>query len=310
MPRVSRDQGGAVTIPVGRHRLRLTNLDKVFWPQTGFTKGQMIDYYTRVAEVLLPHLRDRPLTMKRYPDGVEGEMFFEKSCPGHRPSWVRTARVWSESTGRHLEYCLVQDLATLVWIAQLGTVELHVPLSRRRSASRPGAMVFDLDPGPPATVVECCRVALELRRRLARLGLQALGKTSGSKGLQVYVPLNRPATYEDTKRVSRELAERLAAELPELVVHQQRRDLRSGKVLVDWSQNDQDRTMVAVYSLRARPRPTVSTPVGWEEVEECARTGDPERLVFTADQVLERVAREGDRFRPVLELRQRLPRPT
>jgi len=304
---VSRAEGETATVRVGRHQLRLTNLDKVFWPQTGFTKGQMIDYYTQVADVLLPHLRDRPLTMKRYPDGIDGEMFFERSCPGHRPSWVRTTRIWTESTDRYLEYCLVQDPATLVWIAQLGAVELHVPLSRRRAPSRPGAMVFDLDPGPPASVVECCRVALELRRRLAEHRLQALCKTSGSKGLQVYVPLNRPATYEDTKRVSRSLAERLAREQPELVVHRQRRALRAGKVLVDWSQNDPDRTMVAVYSLRARPRPTVSTPVGWGEVEDCARTGDPERLVFTAGQVLDRVARHGDLFRPVLELRQRLP---
>jgi len=308
-PDMSHGPPATATIRMGRHQLRLTNLDKVLWPKAGFTKGQMIDYYRQVADVLLPHLRDRPLTMKRYPDGVDGEMFFEKRCPEHRPSWVRTLRVRSESTDRYLSYCLVQDLAALVWIAQLGAIELHVPLSRRQSPTHPDAMVFDLDPGPPATIVECCQVALELRRHLAEHRLRAFCKTSGSKGLQVYVPLNRPVDYESTKRTSRELAERLRRERPELVVSRQRKELRPGKVLVDWGQNDQGRTMIAVYSLRARSQPTVSTPVGWEEVEACAEAGDPELLVFTADQVLDRVARRGDLFRPVLDLRQRLPDP-
>jgi bifunctional non-homologous end joining protein LigD len=298
----------AATVQIGRHRLRLTNLDKVLWPENGFTKGQMINYYTRIADVLLPYLRDRPATMKRYPNGVSGDTFFEKRCPEHRPSWVRITQVRGEGTDQYLSYCLIQNLATLVWIAQLGTIELHVPLSRRRSLTRPDAMVFDLDPGPPATVVECCQVALELRQQLAEHRLQAFCKTSGSKGLQVYVPLNRPVSYDNTKRVSRGLAERLQRQQPELVVHRQRKELRAGKVLVDWGQNDPGRTMIAVYSLRARPQPTVSTPVEWDEVEDCARAGDPEKLVFTADQVLARVAHRGDLFRPLLDLRQKLPK--
>jgi bifunctional non-homologous end joining protein LigD len=290
----------------GRH-LRLTNLEKVFWPAAGFTKGEMIHYYQRVSGVLLPHLRDRPLTLKRYPDGVDGEMFYEKNCPAHRPTWMRTVRVWSDGNQRWVHYCLVQELAALIWVAQLGTIELHTSLSRRPELERPRSLVFDLDPGPPATIVECCQVALWLRERFQAAKLRSFCKTSGSKGLQMYVPLNTEVDYASTKRVSRTLAQSLERERPDRVVHLQRKSLREGKVLIDWSQNDPYKTTVSVYSLRARERPTVSTPVTWEEVEDCLQAEDPRRLVFNADQVLDRVERMGDLFAPVLKLRQRLP---
>ena len=298
---------GAVEVRVGDRTLRLTNLDKVYWPEVGFTKGQMIEYYTRIAPVLLPHLRDRPLTLKRYPEGVDGEMFYEKNCPQHRPPWIETAKVWSGSNSRDMYYCMVQDLPSLVWVAQLGTIELHTSLSRSAKVLQPTMMVFDLDPGPPATIVECCRVAGWLREWFLEHDVQSFPKTSGSKGLQLYVPINRPTDYDQTKRISRGLAQRLEREHPGEVVHLQRKTLREGKVLIDWSQNDDAKTTVSVYSLRARGRPTVSTPVTWDEVERCLEAADPGALVFDSDAVLERVERLGDLFEPVQTLKQKLP---
>jgi bifunctional non-homologous end joining protein LigD len=297
----------AVEVRVGERTLKLTNLDKVYWPEAGFTKGQMIDYYTRVAPVLLPHLRNRPLTLKRYPEGVDGEMFYEKNCPKHRPPWIETAKVWSGGNNRDMYYCMVQDLASLVWVAQLGTIELHTSLSAYQKLERPQMLVFDLDPGPPATIVECCRVAAWLREWFDERGLKAFAKTSGSKGLQLYVPLNTPVTYDQTKTISRGLAQKLERERPQHVVHMQRKTLREGKVLIDWSQNDDAKTTVSVYSLRARTRPTVSTPVTWAEVEACFEAGDPSLLVFDSAEVLERIDRRGDLFEPLLKLKQRLP---
>ena len=299
---------GSVEVRIGERTLRISNLDKVYWPEAGFTKGQMIDYYTRIAPVLLPHLRDRPLTLKRYPEGVEGQMFYEKNCPKHRPPWMSTAKVWSGGNNRFMDYCLVQDLASLVWVAQLGTIELHTSLSLSRKLERPTAMVFDLDPGPPATIVECCEVGLRLQRWFADNDLQAFAKTSGSKGLQLYVPLNTPIDYDQTKDVSKRIAQRFERERPGQVVSLQRKTLREGRVLIDWSQNDQNKTTVNVYAMRARARPTVSTPVTWDEVERCFEARDPDLLVFDSDKVLERVARLGDIFEPVLKLRQKLPR--
>ncbi|HKF75574.1 MAG TPA: non-homologous end-joining DNA ligase [Candidatus Dormibacteraeota bacterium] len=297
-----------VEVRVGGRTLRLTNLEKVYWPADGFTKGRMIDYYTRIAPVLLPHLKDRPLTLKRYPNGVDGEMFYEKNCPKHRPPWVDTAKVWSDGNDRYMYYCVVQDLPSLVWVAQLGTIELHTSLSLRDELPRPRALVFDLDPGPPATIVECCQVALWLREWFLEHDMQAFAKTSGSKGLQVYAPLNTPVDYERTKTISRGLAQKLERERPKHVVHMQRRTLREGKVLIDWSQNDEYKTTVNVYSLRAREHPTVSTPVAWAEVEGCLEAGDPDVLVFDSDMVLRRVEEHGDLFEPVLTLKQELPR--
>jgi bifunctional non-homologous end joining protein LigD len=288
--------------------LSLSNLDKVMYPRDGFTKGQVVDYYTRIAPAVLPHLRGRALTLKRYPDGVEGEFFYEKQCPAHRPEWVRTAHVPSRRSTRGIDYCLVEDLATLVWLAQIGDLELHTSLALVEDVTRPTILAFDLDPGPPATIVECAQVALDLRAAFDHLRMQAFPKTSGSKGMQVYVPLNVPGvSYDDTKGFALGLAELLERRRPELVVSDMKRSLRAGKVLVDWSQNDEHKTTVCVYSLRARERPTVSTPVTWEEVEALAGSADPDSLAFTSDDALARVAEHGDLFAPVLELEQPLP---
>ena len=282
------------------HTLSLSNLDKVMYPEVGFTKGQVIDYYTRVAPVLLPHLRGHPVTLKRYPNGVEGQYFYEKQCPSHRPEWVSTAAI---PTGRKtIDFCLCEDLPTLVWMANLADLELHPSLSLATAIERPTVMAFDLDPGPPAGLAECCEVAVLLRETLESLGLECFPKTSGSKGLQVYAPLNRgEATYDETKPIAQALARHLESAHPKLIVSTQKKELRKGKVLIDWSQNDEHKTTVSVYSLRARPRPTVSTPVRWEELE------DPEALSFTSDEVLARIEHDGDLFEPVHSLQQALP---
>ncbi|MBD0281572.1 MAG: ATP-dependent DNA ligase [Thermoleophilaceae bacterium] len=286
-------------VEVEGRRLSLSNLDKVMYPAVGFTKGQLIDYYTRIAPVLLPHLRDRPLTLKRYPNGVDGGHFYEKRCPPHAPEWVRR----QEAAG--INFCVCDDLPTLVWLANLADLELHPSLSLVDEILRPTVMAFDLDPGPPAGLGECCDVALILREALGRLGLESFAKTSGSKGIQVYVPLNvEDVDYDGgTKPLSNALARHLEAQHPDLIVSSQKKELRRGKVLIDWSQNDEHKTTVCVYSLRARERPTVSTPLAWEEVE----AGDPDALVFEADDVLDRVEERGDLFASVVELKQELP---
>jgi bifunctional non-homologous end joining protein LigD len=294
-------------VEIGDRRLSLSNLDKVFYPEVGFTKGQLIDYYTRIAPAVLPHLRDRPLTLKRYPNGVTGQYFYEKQCPSHRPDWVQTSAVWSRHNSRTIDFCLCNDLPTLVWLANLADLELHTSLALAGDVNAPTIIAFDLDPGPPATIVECAEVALRLREAFEHLGLEAFPKTSGSKGMQVYVPLNTPATYEDTKPFARALAQLLERRHPELVVSDMRKSLRAGKVLVDWSQNDEHKTTVNVYSLRARERPTVSTPLDWGEVEGVLSSRDPETLSFTSDDVLARVAERGDLFAPVVELEQEIP---
>ncbi len=289
-------------------KLSVSNLDKVLYPKVGFTKGQVIDYFIRVAPVLLPHLKDRPLTMKRYPDGVEGEFFYEKNCPSHRPNWVKTARVWSEGNQRIMHYCLANDLPTLVWAANLADLELHTSLSRKDKIERPTMMVFDLDPGPPADIVQCCQVGIWLRDLLGRMKLKSFAKTSGSKGLQVYVPLNTPVTYDDTKGLSRSLAQHLEREHPDLVTSNMSKAVRKGKVFVDWSQNDEHKTTICVYSLRAKEEPTVSTPVIWKEVESCLKKKKPDLVKFRSDQVLARMEKLGDLFEAVEELKQKLPK--
>lgn len=288
-------------VEVQGRSLSLSNLSKVMYPATGFTKGQVIDYYTRIAPVLIPHLRDRPLTLKRYPNGVEGGYFYEKQCPSHRPDWVRAESIALET--KSIDFCVCDDLPTMVWLANLADLELHPSLSLVDDINRPTVMAFDLDPGPPAGLAECCHVALLLRDALAHLGLESCVKTSGSKGIQVYVPLNVPDVDYDhgTKLLSHALARHLEAQHPDMIVSQQRKELRRGKVLIDWSQNDEHKTTVGVYSLRARERPTVSTPLRWEELD------DPEALVFEAADVLERVEEHGDLFAPVVELQQELP---
>ena len=290
----------------GRH-LKLSNLQKVLYPAAGFTKQQVIDYYVRIAPAILPHLKGRALTRKRYPDGVDSQPFFEKNAPMHRPDWVKTAPIWSEGNRRTVHYVLADDLATLVWLANLAALELHPSLALAQDITCPTEMVFDLDPGPPADIVLCCQVGLWLREIFEHLGLESFPKTSGSKGLQIYVPLNTPTNYEATKLFSHALAQLLEHEHPAQVVSEMKKQVRTGKVFVDWSQNDEHKTTIAVYSLRAKDRPTVSTPVTWDEVEHCLKKKNAKLLVFEAAQTIARVEKMGDLFEPVLSLKQRLP---
>jgi bifunctional non-homologous end joining protein LigD len=296
------------SIEIEGKSLSLTNLDKVLYPAAGFTKGQVIDYYARVAPILVPHLSGRPLTLKRYPGGVDQEFFFEKNATKHRPDWIKTAPIWSEGNQRNVNYILANNLPTLIWVANLASIELHPSLSLAKNISCPRMMVFDLDPGPPASIVQCCQVGFWLREIFEHFGLQSFPKTSGSKGLQIYVPLNTPTSYDITKPFAHALARLLETDHKDLVVSDMKKQLRVGKVLVDWSQNDEHKTTISVYSLRARERPTVSTPVSWEEVEHAFKKKDAKLLVFEAEQVLKRVERMGDLFEPVLALKQKLPK--
>jgi bifunctional non-homologous end joining protein LigD len=278
----------------------------VLWPKAGFSKGEAIDYYARVAETILPHLAGRPLTRVRFPDGTESQRFYEKRAPSHTPDWVRKAPIEMGRAGL-LDFIVCDDRATLIWLAQLAALELHPSLSMADDPDTPTVIAFDLDPGAPATIVECSQVGLRVRELFDNLGLESFAKTSGSKGLQVYVPLNTAVGYERTKSFARAVAQALERAEPELVVSRQKKELRKGKVLVDWSQNDRAKTTVAVYSLRCRERPWVSTPLRWEEVEELAADGDPESVRFEGPAALERIDAHGDLFAPVLELEQELP---
>src|SRR6266508_3312602 len=287
-------------------KIQVSNLDKVLYPKVEFAKGQVIDYYIRIAPVLLPHLRNRPLTMKRYPDGVDGEFFYEKNCPSHRPKWVQTAKVWSEGNQRIMHYCLANDLPTLVWAANLADLELHTSLSRKNNVERPTMMVFDLDPGAPADIVQCCQIAIWLRELLDKMKLKAFVKTSGSKGLQVYVPLNTAVTYDQTKDLSRALAQHLESEHADLVTSNMSKAVRKGKVFVDWSQNDEHKTTISVYSLRAREQPTVSTPVTWDEVATCLKKKKADLITFRPDKVITRVEKLGYLYEPLEKVKQKL----
>jgi bifunctional non-homologous end joining protein LigD len=315
--RPERSDGGAAVVPAAGSRKRatvtvegrelsLSNLDKVLYPRSGFTKGELIEWYARMGEVLLPHLRGRPLTMKRYPDGVEAGHFYEKRCPKHRPEWVQTAKVWSERHGEEIDYCLVEGLPTLIWAANLADVELHTSLSLAAAIERPTALVFDLDPGAPADVLDCAQVAIWIRGMFEQLGLNAYAKTSGSKGLQVYVPLNTEVTYAQTKPFAKAVAETLEAKFPERIVSRMAKSRRGGRVLIDWSQNDPHKTTVSVYSLRARERPTVSTPLEWDELGEAVAESEASLLTFDHEAVLQRVEERGDLFAPLLSERQQL----
>jgi bifunctional non-homologous end joining protein LigD len=304
---ILRETKRTAEIAVEGRTLKLTNREKVMYPRTGFTKGQLVDYYAQIAPVLLPHLSGRPLTLKRYPDGVEGKYFYEKRCPAHRPDWVSTAPIESERGKGTIDYCLAEDLPTLIWAANLADIELHTSLSRAKDMSTPTAIVFDLDPGAPAGLKKCCRVALEIRELFDAFGLRSLVKTSGSKGLQVYVPLNTRVSYEQTKPFARAVAELLEKRHPRQVVSRMAKELRPGKVLIDWSQNDEHKTTVSVYSLRARERPTISTPLEWEEVERAARARREPNLSAEPEELLERVRQHGDLFAPLFELTQELP---
>jgi bifunctional non-homologous end joining protein LigD len=297
-------------VEVDGRELKLTNLDKVLYPKTGFSKGEMVDYYAKVAAAMVPHLKGRAVTLRRFPEGVDDldSAFFEKRCPKHRPKWVKTTNVRAGPNAGNIDFCVCDGRPTLVWMAQLAAIELHPSLSLGRAPTRPTVLAFDLDPGPPADIVDCCRVALRLRDMFGHFGVESFPKTSGSKGMQVYVPLNsKEVNYEVTKPFAKAIAQLLEKQTPDLVVSKMKKVERGGKVFVDWSQNHRSKTTIAVYSLRARERPTASTPVTWEEVEAVAGSGDGSSLVFEAEAVLDRIDRLGDLFAPVLELEQDLP---
>jgi bifunctional non-homologous end joining protein LigD len=288
-------------------RLPLSNLDKDLYPSYGFTKAAVLDYYRGIGPYILPHLKDRPLTLKRYPEGVDKDSFFEKRCPSHRPAWVQTAEVVHHDA-KPMTMCLANDLETLLWAENLAALELHVPLARAGSPRTPDSMVFDLDPGEPAGLPECAHVALIVRDLLSEMGLTSQVKTSGKKGLHVFVPLNRPeATFEDTKTFSRAVAGIMQKHYPELVTGKMAKTERKAKIFINWSQNDASKTMVSVYSLRAREQPFVSFPLGWREVEEAVRQGNAERLQVTHAEALTRVLARGDLFQELLEKEQKLP---
>lgn len=295
-------------LEVDGKQVKVTNLEKVLYPATSFTKGDVIDYYIAISPVLLPHLKNRPISLKRYPDGVGGFFFYEKRCPPNRPDWVNTARVSSRRKEGFIDYCVMNELSALVWAANLADLELHTFLHRAPKLEYPDFVVFDLDPGPPADLVNCCEVALLLERIFDGMDLRSFPKTSGSKGLQLYVPLNGRTGYDSTKAFARAVAQDLEHAHPDLVVSKMQKSLRKGKVLVDWSQNDEHKTTVCVYSLRAKEHPAVSTPVTWEEVTDAKKKGDPGLLNFETGDILQRVKERGDLFASVLTVKQRLPR--
>jgi bifunctional non-homologous end joining protein LigD len=295
-------------IEIEGKQLKLTNLEKVFYPATGFTKGQVIDYYARIAPVLIPHLKNHPLTLKRYPNGVNEPPFFEKNATKYRPEWVKTVPIWSHGNQRDVNYILCNDLPTLIWVENLASIELHPSLSLAQDIMCPRSIVFDLDPGPPANIVQCCQVAIWLRTIFEHFKLQSFPKTSGSKGMQIYVPLNTKTSYDETKPLAHALARLLENEHPDLVVSDMKKAIRTNKIFVDWSQNDEHKTTVSLYALRARERPTVSTPITWDEVENCLKKKDAKLLVFETHQTLARVEKMGDLFAPLLELEQKLPK--
>ena len=298
-------------VEVDGRELKLTNLDKVLYPKAGFSKGEVVDYYAKVGAAIVPHLAGRALTLRRFPEGVDDTeaAFFEKRCPKHRPPWVKTTRVLAGPHAGDIDYCVCDDLPTLIWMAQLAAIELHPSLSLGKKHEQPTVLAFDLDPGPPAEVLDCGRVALRLREVLDHVGLESFIKTSGSKGLQLYVPLNTKVTYEETRPFAQALAQLLAKQTPkEVIAKMGKKTLRKGKVLIDWYQNNERKTTIAVYSLRARERPTVSTPVTWEELERATEKDDADSLVFEAGDVLKRLEKHGDLFAPVLELKQKLPK--
>jgi bifunctional non-homologous end joining protein LigD len=288
-------------------RLLLSNLEKDLYPSYGFTKAGILEYYRGIAPYMLPHLKDRAVTLKRYPEGVEKDFFFEKRCPSHRPDWVNTAQI-PQDDGELMTFCVVNDLETLIWVENLASLELHVPLARAGSPKTPDSMVFDLDPGEGATILDCARVALVLRELLSQMGLASSAKTSGRKGLHVFVPLNNKETsFEDTKIFSKAVAGIMQKHYPDLVTAKMAKQERKSRVFINWSQNDASKTMISVYSLRAREKPFVSFPLGWREVEDAIRVGEPDRLQVIHSEALMRAERMGDLFQEVLEKEQKLP---
>ncbi|MHB8995214.1 MAG: non-homologous end-joining DNA ligase [Armatimonadota bacterium] len=296
-----------VDVEIASQTVRLSNLDKVLYPKTGFTKGQVIDYYVKIADTVLPHVRNRAMTMARYPDGVEGPMFYQKRCPDKRPDFMRLTHVWSETTHRNLSYCVIDDAASLAWLVNLAAIELHPFLATADDVLTPTLMTFDLDPGPGMTLVDCAKVAVQLRHLLRQAGMESFPKSSGKKGMHLNVPINTPCSYDETKGFSRALAQLLERYHPDRITSNMRKTEREGRVFVDWSQNDEHKSTVCVYSLRVFERPRVSTPLTWEEVETAIEREDPGSLVFEAEQVLERVEKLGDLYEPVVTMKQTVP---
>ena len=292
-----------VSVSVDDRVLSLGNLDKVLYPETGTTKGEVLAYYQAIAPVLLPHLSGRCITFRRYPDGVGGVSFFEKRCPDHRPDWVDVA-IGPGDRKSPIQYCVIDDLPTLVWAANLAALELHAPMAQRGHLDRPDMVVFDLDPGAPAGMTECAEVALGLKSVFDQVDLQAFPKTSGSRGLHLYVPVHGPLTHDDAADFALAVARLMDTLMPGRTLTTMAKVERKGKIFIDWSQNAFPKTTIAAYSLRARSRPTVSTPVSWDEVEQAAGGAD---LCFTHDVVLHRVEQNGDLFEPTTTLRQQLP---
>ena len=292
------------TLKIGSRKVQVSSLDKVFYPEAGFTKGQVIDYYVNIGPVMLPYLKGRPVTLKRYPDGVEGGFFYEKQCPSHAPDWITTTDV-EKGNGEIIHYCVINDLASLVWAANIANLEFHSFQHLGRALTKPTALVFDLDPGEGTDIRDCCQVGLWIKDLFEAMELRSFPKTSGSKGLQVVVPLNTATTYEKTKEFAHQVALALEQKFPKAVVSNMQKVLRKGRVLVDWSQNDDHKTTVCVYSLRAKEQPTVSTPVTWEEVRKAQKSRKV--LSFDAEAVLKRVEKLGDLFEPGLKLKQKLP---
>lgn len=299
-----------ISVKIGTRQLRFTNPDKVLYPKTGFTKGHVVNYYLKIAPTLLPHLKGHPITLKRYPNGVDKPFFYEKRCPAHRPEWIKTASIWSGTNEANIDFCVAKDAATLGWLANLASLELHPLLARADKPDRPTAMVFDFDPGPPAGVLDCVNAALKMRDVLEHFGLQVFPKTSGGKGIHLWVPLNTPVTFEQTKQFAHGIALLMERQNPKEITSNMSKAVRGGKVFIDWSQNDQHKTTASVYSLRAREEPTVSTPVTWDELKTAAKKKDASKLVFQTEDVLKRVKKLGDLFEPVLKVKQKLPKLT
>jgi bifunctional non-homologous end joining protein LigD len=295
-------------VEIAGKKLKLSNLEKVLYPGVGFTKADVIDYYVRIAPFMLPHLKDRPITLKRYPDGVNAEYFYEKQCPIHRPSWLTTAAV--DSSTKTINFCVINNIAALAWVANMASLEIHTYLAKGRTPDKPGFIAFDLDPGPDMDILDCIRVGQRLRGMLEGMDLQTFPKVSGGKGLHIYVPLNTATDFERTKPFAREVALTLERDDPKGVTSNMRKDLRKGRIFVDWSQNDRHKTTVCAYSLRAKDRPTVSMPVTWDELEEASEAENPDMIVFEAADAVERAEKLGDLFEPVLKLKQKLPKTT
>ncbi|MBE0537529.1 MAG: non-homologous end-joining DNA ligase [Phycisphaerae bacterium] len=292
---------GQVEVAIDNKRIQLTNLEKVLYQEANFTKAHVLDYYRRIAPYILPHLQDRPLTLKRYPNGVNNASFYQKACPSHRPEWIRTAARSDKN------YCLVDDLASLIWVANLACIELHTQLATTDDFERPTMLVFDLDPGPPASLFDCLHISLTIRDMLSELKLKSFPKVSGGKGLHLCIPLNTRVTYEETKTFARKVSQVMENHFPALVVSTMSKNLRKGKVFIDWSQNSRHKTTVNVYSLRAQPKPTVSMPVTWQQIEKAYKKKDVSPLIYSPEQAVRQVEEKGDIFSQVLTLMQHLP---